>query len=454
MTTNPASSTVVRNALLPDRPEEGLVDILIADGQIAAVAEAGAIEAPAQIDVHGAWVLPGFVDAHVHPIHAETLASAGDTAASSGITTVLNHFYPRADEALTASLERAIREASHGASDHGFHVRITPDRVEPDLAAQLRELATIPGVVSVKGFLAHSEPAVMVTPAQLTRILHAASTAGLPVVVHAEPGDVLAVLDGFEGSVNSLPEHDRRRAPDLEAASVALAAAAARAVGARLYVAHMSSEYAVGALARAAELGTRVRGESCAHYMTLDSSAPLGSLGRVTPPLRSEASVAAMRLLAADPRSHIDVLASDHCGYVAEEKPLNDFAHAGNGLPGLDSLVPLLLDAVLGDGWLTASDVVRLASRGPADTFGLLSKGRIEAGVDADLVVVDPSGTTVLLSNPPGPATAKSPYGERKLRGAVIHVLRRGIPLLWDGELTEASQLGGGRPQTRTEPAW
>jgi dihydroorotase-like cyclic amidohydrolase len=188
--------------------------------------------------------------------------------------------------------------------------------------------------------------------------------------------------------------------------------------------------------------------------MALDSGAPLGSLGRVAPPLRPPSSVATMRRLAADAHSGIDVIASDHCGYAAEEKPLDDFAHAGNGLPGLDSLVPLLLDAVLGDGWLTPSDVVRLAARGPAETFGLVNKGRIEPGADADLVVVDPAATTELSTRPSGPSTADSPYGERRLRGAVTHVLRRGVLLVSESERTDAARHGRGAPVERKAPTW
>jgi dihydroorotase-like cyclic amidohydrolase len=188
--------------------------------------------------------------------------------------------------------------------------------------------------------------------------------------------------------------------------------------------------------------------------MTLDSDSPVGSLGRVTPPLRAASSVEAMRLLAGDPESGIDVLASDHCGYAAEEKPVDDFAHAGNGLPGLDSLVPLLLDAVLGQGWLTPTDLVRLAAKGPAATFGLVAKGRLAPGADADLVIVDPAGTTTLSSQPPGPATAQSPYGERPLRGSITDVLRRGVPLVRETELTDAATAGGGSPVVRKEPEW
>jgi dihydroorotase-like cyclic amidohydrolase len=109
---------------------------------------------------------------------------------------------------------------------------------------------------------------------------------------------------------------------------------------------------------------------------------------------------------------------------------------------------------VLGDGWLTPSDVVRLTARGPAETFGLVSKGRVEPGADADLVVVDPAGTTELSSSASGPSTARSPYGERRLRGAVTHVLRRGGLLVSEGGATDAARQGGGAPVERQEPIW
>src|SRR5690242_7046994 len=95
-----ASDTVVRGAVLPDRPDAGPVDVLLSGGRILQVAPAGTLDAPTLLDVGGTWLLPGFVDAHVHPIHAESLASVGDTAPGSGITTVLDHFYPRNDESL------------------------------------------------------------------------------------------------------------------------------------------------------------------------------------------------------------------------------------------------------------------------------------------------------------------------------------------------------------------
>ncbi|WP_159500597.1 dihydroorotase family protein [Microbacterium sp. 18062] len=457
------SRRILRGGVLPDRPELGTVDILVDDGRIAGLGPAGSIalsDGDSLLPLDGMWVLPGFIDAHVHPIHSESMSSVGREGVLGGVTTVLNHLYPTPDETLAEAVRRNAADSRDAASDFGYHLRITPDRIDMAgapghrsalLSAQIIEALTVGGVVAVKAFLSHADDRVRSTLAGLTEILLAGAETGIPVIVHAEPGEVITVLDGRYGTPESLGEHDRRRSADLEAAAVALAAATARAVDARLYVAHLSSDRAVDAVARARAWGTRVRGESCTHYFDLDSGRTLGALGRVTPPLRGPDSMARMRELAADSDSGIDVIASDHCGYSAEEKEHTDFALAGNGLPGIDSMAPILIDAVIAGGWLMAADLVRLTSRGPAEAFGLIGKGRILEGFDADLVVVDPRGRGELREHPPGPATAASPYGGRRLAGSIRRVIRRGSDAVVDGVDHE---LRDARPVERTEPEW
>jgi dihydropyrimidinase len=447
---------VLRGGLLPDRPELGPVDILIDGERIAEVASAGTLNGATVTDVTGGWVLPGVIDAHVHPIHAEGFESVGNESVLGGITTALQHLYPEPGETLVRAVERATADGVRAAADFGYHIRMTPKRVSGEdggapLVDQLVTAARLDGVLSVKAFLAHTDPTVMSTTIDLTRILVAAATADLPVIVHAEPGDAINALESLLGVPDSLPEHDRFRSEELEASAVSLAAAIAHAADARLYVAHMSNVLAVEALRAARGRGARVRGESCTHYFFLDSGMPLGGVGRVTPPLRGAASVAAMRTRVGDAASGIDLIASDHCGYDEHEKPRAPFRDAGNGLPGADSMLPLLVDAALTGDWITPADIVRLLARGPAESFGLVGKGRLTPGFDADLVVVDPSGSTALANVPFGPATAESPYGGTTLRGAVDRVLRRGADVVVGGASTG---VASGRPIRRGSPVW
>lgn len=446
------TSIVLRGATLSDAPDATAVDILVRDGRIAGVDTAHCLDGDAIVDVAGAWLLPGLVDAHVHPIHAESFSSVGEQSVLGGITTVLNHLYPEPGEPFADAVRRACLGGAHGGADFGFHVRITPDRIDRGVDRadlDLSALSCLAGVVSTKVFLAHSDRAVTCSPGDLVTVMIASRDAGLPLIVHAELGEIISSLERQLGRPTNLREHDALRSEQLEAAAVVTVGAVARTLDARAYIAHISSPLVVHALLAARRQGAQLLGETCPHYLCLDRDLAPDVLGRVAPPLRSAEAVAHLRAEVA--AGHLDVLASDHCGYDAVEKPIDSFPDAGNGLPGLDSMLALLLDAATTGEWLCLDRLIELVCSGPARAFGLTDKGRIEQGAEADLVVVDPGGTTTPRAHPPGPATARSPYEGRVLRGSVIHVLRRGEFAVRDGRPTG---LDGGQPVRRGKSSW
>ncbi|MFT4044919.1 MAG: dihydroorotase family protein [Gordonia sp. (in: high G+C Gram-positive bacteria)] len=414
------ATLILRGARLYGTDPAGPVDIEVVNGVIASIAAAGTLAGEQVIDVSGLAAMPGVVDAHTHPIHNESFASIGAVAAGGGVTTALHHLYPQPGESYPDAVARATYDAQRASADFGFHVRITPDRADEPLDV----LAAQPGVVSVKSFLAHSDPAVMSTLGVLYTIMANATAAGLPVITHAEFGEVLNRHEAAIGGFTGLPSFQAARPDYLEAAAVHAVSAVAELLGARVYIAHVSNRRTLEAARAAVRRGVALTVESCPHYFFMDATADIGGLGRVTPPLRMPEQVAQMRTGFAD--GLVDVIASDHCGYGDHEKFTDDVTGSSNGLPGIELMLPLMLDAAATTDWVTPESVVRTLCSGPAATFGLKGKGRLEPGYDADIVFIDPAATWRVSGADLHDRSFYTPYEGRSLRGRVEQVYRRG----------------------------
>lgn len=435
------TTRILRGGRIFGVPSTPPLDLCFRSGKLSDIRLAGTGSGEA-VDISGAWVMPGAIDSHVHPVHSETITSIGLAAPLAGVTTTLHHLYPNREEEPEKAALRAAIEASEASADYGFHVRITGDAV----GRSLDPLSTTPGVVSVKVFLAHTDPSVACTLGQLYSVMCDAAAVGLPVIVHAEFGEVITE-ELRRHPPATLADLDASRPSHLEAACVQTVCSLARITDSTLYVAHVSSAAGLEATCQAKTAGCSVLTETCPHYLLLDHSNGLGGLGVVAPPLRDRASVAAMRRAVCDGK--VDVIASDHCGYGPAEKRLDDVAGSSYGLPGVELLVPLLLDAAVEGKWLNPSRMVEMLCTGPARAFQLAGKGKLEVGYDADILVLDTAATTKVDSQSLHDKSWFSPYDGWSLRGAIRQVWRRG-ELLRDDNAVFPS--GGGRPVQVVHP--
>jgi dihydropyrimidinase len=431
---------VVRGAELLGTNGRSKVDVVVQGEQIKQVGDAGTLSAPEKIDADGLWIMPGAVDAHVHPIHNETFASTGRAALFGGVTSILHHLYPKPGEDYAEAVRRAAGEASRAPADYGFHVRITPERVADTDYDQLSRLP----VLSVKAFLAHSDPSVACGLGELYEVMREAARADLTIIVHAELGDVIRRSETPVEGPGALVEFDRQRPAELEAAAVHAVCAIAAMTECTLYLPHVSSAAALESAHRARRLGTRVFIETCPHYLLLTHDCPLGGLGKVAPPLRSDADASALRQAVAD--GMVDTIASDHCGYSQREKSPYQMTTSSYGLPGIELLLPLMLDAAIDGSWMSEDELVCKLSTMPARVFGLKRKGAIAPGYDADLVLIDPSGRREVKQAALHDRSFYSPYEGRMLRGEIVRVFRRGVTVVDHGRLSE--QAGGSLLET------
>ena len=419
----------IHNAVLVgedgERPGGVLVD---GDGRIEAILDAGdRAHAAATIDAKGRLLFPGFVDAHVHMRdpgypHKETFATGTAAAACGGVTTVMcmpNTDPMAADPAGVA----AMRTAGEGASLVDFTIQA---------AALPGNLGLLPalweeGVTSFEGLLSDAPDGVRLDFGALVEAARAtASCGGVLGVLTGSQDLVAAALERLSGRRDYMA-YVEARDPVGEAIGLAGLIEVARVTGARIVARQVCTArgFAMIAAARAADPGLSLEVEVTPHHLRLDIGAVdrHGPFALMIPPLRGAADCEAAR--AALAAGVVGFVASDHAPHAAGEKDRASPWETPGGAPGLDTIAPAVLD-LAASGRIPWSRVARVLCGAPARLFGIADrKGRLAAGADGDLVLVDPACARTVDAGLVRSRAARSPFeGERLTGWPVLTVLR------------------------------
>ncbi len=363
------------------------VDVRIEDETIADVdSDLTADPDERVMDADGRLVLPGAIDAHVHfrepgYSHKETWKTGTQSAAAGGVTTVVDMPNTTPPTTTGAFFDAKAACAEHAVVDYGLNGGVTGDWEPESLFS--RPLCALGEV-----FLADSTGDMGVATDLFVDAARTAPGAGLTVTVHAEDETLFdhAAREGDAGGVGRAADADRWsrfRAAEAEVAAVERAVAVGDETGAEIHIAHASTPEGIDA---AVDGGATC--EVCPHhlYLSRDDLDELGTYGRMNPPLRSEARRKAVFKRVAD--GTVDIIATDHAPHTREEKEQRLW-DAPSGVPGVETMLPLLLESAR-QGDLSYERVVDLVAHTPAQIFDLDSKGRLEPGYDADLLLVDP----------------------------------------------------------------
>ncbi len=406
-----------RRVLLADRLRPA--SVRVHEGR---VAEIGPYDVAGE-DLGELALLPGLVDTHVHVNEPgrtewEGFATATRAAAAGGVTTIVDMPLNSIPPTVTVSALAAKRAAAEGQChvDVGFWGGAVPGN-----AAELPALHNA-GVFGFKAFLIDSGVPEF-PPLSAAELASALSTVDALFVVHAEdPGTVQAAASSprYADFVASRP-------PAAEVAAVASLLEAARRTGARVHVLHLSSAEVLPLLRKARAGGVRVTAETCPHYLTLASEeVPDGATQfKCCPPIRDAANADA--LWAGLAEGAIDCVVSDHspCTPDLKRGDTGDFAVAWGGIASVQLGLPAVWTAARERG-IPLEQVVTWMARRPAELAGLVHKGRIEVGVDADLVAFDPDKAWVVDAQALHHRHAVTPYAGRTLHGVVRATWLRG----------------------------
>ena len=388
-------------------------DLGIRDGRIAAIGSLVHERAAERTDVRGLHVLPGVIDSQVHfrepgLEHKEDLETGTRGAALGGVTSIFE--MPNTKPATTTreAIEDKLRRA-HGRTwvDHAFFVGAAADN-----AAQLAELERLPGCAGVKVFLGSSTGNLLVDDPQVLRAVLAHGTRR--VAIHAEHEARLSArrhLVDMEGAHPRL--HPVWRDEETARLATEGVLGLAREMGRALHILHVTTADELPLLEQARDLATV---EVTPQHLTL--SAPtcyerLGTRAQMNPPIREERHRLALWQAVAS--GLVDVVGSDHAPHTLEEKA-RPYPQSPSGLPGVQTLVPLMLDHVHA-GRLSLERFVDLTSAGPARVYDVASKGRIALGYDADLTIVDLNASRTIENQQMASRCGYTPFDGMRVTG-------------------------------------
>lgn len=413
-------SLTIRNGLLldPSQKIEGKYDVLLKDGRVAEVAQAGRLRGKGDetIDARGLVVCPGLIDIHVHlrepgQAHKETIASGTMAAAAGGFTSVccMPNTSPVNDN---PEITRWMQDPARGA-----HVNVFPIAAATldSKGAQLTDFASLKRA----GAVAVTDDGKPILQDHIMRqALLGAGKLGIPVIQHAEDtrmtegaainAGVTAFrlgLRGWPGEAEStLVERDIQLASETKA---------------HYHVAHLSTAAALKAVRKGKRDRLRVTCEVTPHHFALidENVGDYDTNFKMNPPLRSAADQEALLAGLAD--GSIDCIATDHAPHAHNEKN-QEFDHAPFGITGLETALGLCVSILHQKQKLPLRRIVELLSSNPARVMGLQGRGTLAVGSHADVTIFDPAKKWAYHAAKSHSKSKNSPFDGWQLQGRIV----------------------------------
>ena len=441
--------------VLPEGPAR--MTLGIRGGLIAAI-DPGPLPARKTLDATGRLVLPGGVDSHCHMDQQpwEGRSTADDfrtgtlSALCGGNTTVIPFAMQMRGQSLREVVDDYHERAGPKAHiDYGFHL-VVGDPTPKVLTKELPELIE-EGCTSIKIFLTYE--GLKLDDYEVLTVLDLARREGVLAMVHAENDACVRWLTDrlLERNKTALRYHVTARSDIGEREAAFRAISFSQLTETPILIAHVSSGPVVEEIRRAQAAGLRVFAETCPQYLFLsaediDTPDLSGAKCVCTPPPRDKANQPAMWRGVLD--GTLTVFSSDHSpwNYVDKisEGPNTPFTRIPNGIPGIETRLPLLFSAIRSNARMTLNEFVTFTTTTPAKLYGLYpKKGVIAVGSDADLAIWDPDRLVTITNDMLHHAVDHTPYEGMQVKGWPVVTISRGDVVYADGKVT--SEAGRGR---------
>ena len=448
---------VIRGGIVVTASDMMEADVGISGETVAALGRG--LDGRRVIDARGKLVTPGGVDSHCHIeqlaasglMNADTFESATTAAAFGGTTTVVSFAAQHVGMCLTRVVEDYHALAKKGAVvDYAFHMILT-DPTEETLARELPPLVKA-GHTSIKVFMTYDR--LKIDDVQLLDVLAAARENRALVMVHAENHGMISWMSkrllkhGYTAPKFHAISHPRVCEPEAFTRVIACAAL----VDQPIMIYHVSTAEGASVIRRARGQGLKVFAETCPQYLLLtkadlDKPGLEGAKWIFSPPAREASDQEALWQALA--LGDLQVISSDHAPYRMDGSgklaagPDPDFKKIPNGMPGLQSRLPVLFDEIVSNGRFDACRFVEWTSTQPAKIHGLYpKKGTVAIGADADIAVWDPKKMVTFSDEMAKDRAGYSAFAGRSVKGWPVTVLRRGEVIVENEKLNAVPGSG------------
>ncbi|TCO75271.1 dihydroorotase [Marinisporobacter balticus] len=440
---------IVKNARIPQGDDTILTNILVKDEKIAGFTQdLTDVEAGNIIDAQGNLTMPGCIDSHTHFMyqgfgHRENTLTGSAAAATGGVTTVID--MPCCSVPSVRSVEQLNTKVSlwkpQALVDFALWGGVTGEDVREGWLHNVKEQVDA-GVVAFKLYMTPSVPTYpRVSDPEMFECFKAVAETGLPVGIHAEN---FAMCDFYvkkyqeEGRLDG-PAWAEARSILAEKTAIQLGISFAEESGARLHIVHMSTGIGAQLVGEAKKRGLSVTAETCPHYLTLNAQEAMtehGACAKIAPPLRrkedNEMHWEALR------NGSIDFVATDHAPYEIESekaKAGTNIWTAFPGIPGVETMVPVLVSEGYNKGRISLSRLVEVLSKNAAIHYGLYpKKGAMFIGSDADFTIIDLDRAWTIKQEEQVTLAKYNPLHGMKLKGKPVKTIVRGNLVYSDGE--------------------
>ncbi len=430
-------TTLITGGTLVSAGSEQQADILIEDGVIRSIGNLPQAKNQEIIDASGFLIFPGLIDCHVHfrepgLEHKETMATGSAAALAGGVTAVCEMPNTIPPTVTIAALADKVRRAKDSKIDIRFFFGATEiahlhtfRELYTGSSEELRRLKA--RCCGLKLYFDHSTGDQGAGVNVIEEAFKLCAELNVPVVCHCEDSKMnheLRIMNERALSGRSktgsrrgnISMHSKIRPPESEAKAIKDALALAKKYGTHLHVAHLSTMQGIELVRAAKKSGVSVTCEVTPHhlFLTVDDYPSLGTLAKMNPPLRTKEHQEALWWGIED--GTVDCISTDHAPHTLEEKKSADPFKAPSGVPGVETMLPLLLQK------LSPSQIIRFCFANPNHIFSLGKQGMAE-GVHADLVLVDPKVRWVIRGKELHSKCGWTPYEGWPVQGKIVQVI-------------------------------